>query len=421
MSALEAFRQALRLLAAHPLRAGLTVFGLVWGAAAVIFLSSWGDGLRVMNEVAFERAGKGLLQVWPGKVSEDFSPAADRRYLWYTVEDVEALRERSRLAERVAGETRHYAPAVFRQRAMSMEIRGVEPEGVIIRGVRVAAGRNISRSDVDHRRRVVVVGSRARTELLGPRGGVGSVLRLDGKPFRVVGVMERVGTQLSRDGDEIDDQLWVPLSTHLMLWPNPWLPVDMLSHILVRMRDRHLLDETEAEVRRILADRLGVPHDDEEAVPAFSPLHLLRRIPIDEQNAVNFLIGATTILIGGVGVLSMMLDAVRERRTEIGIRLAVGARRRDVRLQFFLETTCIVALGGLLGVAIGTAGCWILASPALRAGIPPALNDLIPVPVVHAWTVVATFVILAGTGLLAGLVPAWRASRIDPAVTLRAD
>ncbi|MDX1649984.1 MAG: ABC transporter permease, partial [Myxococcota bacterium] len=403
------------------LRAALTVFGLVWGAAAVIFLAGWGEGLRAMNEAAFQRAGRNLIQIWPGRVSEDFSPAADRRYLWYTTDDVEALRERARLVERVAGETRTYLPAAFRQRAMSMEVRGVEPDGEAIRGVRAAAGRLISRSDVDHRRRVLVVGHRARSRLLGPQGGVGSVVRLDSKPFRVVGVLERVGTQLSRDGDELDDQLRVPLSTHLMLWPNPWLPVDMLSHVLVRTPDRHLVDETEAEVRRILAERLGVPPDDEEAVPSFSPVKMLRRIPIDEQNAVNFVIGATTILIGGVGVLTMMLDAVRERRTEIGIRLAVGARRRDVLLQFFLETACIVALGGLLGVALGIAGSWLLASPALRAGIPPALDDLIPVPVVQARVVAAAFAILGGTGLLAGIVPAWRASRVDPAVTLRAD
>jgi putative ABC transport system permease protein len=417
----EALRQALRLLLAHPLRSTLTVFGLVWGAAAVIFLASWGEGLRAMNEAAFQRAGKNLLQLWPGKVSEDFSPAADRRYLWYTVEDVEALRERARLPERVAGEARTYAPAAFRQRVLNMEVRGVEPDGVAIRGVRAAAGRLISRSDVEHRRRVLVVGHRARSRLLGPGGGVGSVVRIDGTPFRVVGVLERVGTQLSRDRDELDDQLWVPLSTHLMLWHNPWVAEDMLSTILVRLRDRELLDATETEVRRILAERLGVPPDDEEAVPSFSPVGMLRKIPLDEQNAVNFLIAATTILIGGVGVLSMMLDAVRERRTEVGVRRAVGARSRDILLQFFLETACIVALGGLVGVALGVGLSWLLASPALRAGIPPALNDLIPVPVVHRETIVAAFLILGGTGILAGVIPAWRAAQIDPAQTLRAE
>ncbi len=417
----EALSQAFRLLRAHPLRSALTLFGLVWGTAAVIFLSSWGAGLRTMNEIAFERAGKNLLMAWAGRISEDFSPAADRRWLWYTLDDVEALRGLARLPELVAGETRNHVPAVFRQRAMSFELRGVEPEGIAIRSAPLAAGRWITRSDLDHRRRVLVLGERARERLLGAEGGVGSVVRLDGTPFRVVGVLGRVGTQLSRDGDEIDDQLWVPLSTHLMLWHNPWVEDDIIRTILVRMRNRHLLDATEAEVRRILAGRLGVPADDREAVPIFSPVSMLRKIPIDQQNAVNFLIAATTILIGGIGVLSMMLDAVRERRTEIGIRLAVGARRRDVLLQFFLETACIVALGGALGVALGVACSWLLASPDLRSGIPPALNDLLPVPELRGGTLAAAVSILGATGLLSALAPAWRAARVDPAVTLRAD
>jgi ABC-type antimicrobial peptide transport system permease subunit len=246
-------------------------------------------------------------------------------------------------------------------------------------------------------------------------------VRLGGIPFRVVGILGRVGTQLSRDGEAIDDQIWVPLSTHFVHWPNPWIAEDMLGTILVRVRDRGLLDQTEAEVRRILAERLGVAPDDREAVPTFSTLAMLRKVPLDEQNLVNFLIAATTILIGGIGVLSMMIDSVRERRVEIGIRLAVGARRRDVLLQLFLETAFLAGLGGALGVALGVAGSELLGSPALRAGIPPALNDLIPVPALKPRMIVGAAVLLAATGLLSALVPAWRAARIDPALTLRAD
>jgi ABC-type antimicrobial peptide transport system permease subunit len=374
-----------------------------------------------MNETAFQRAGKNLLQAWPGRVSETFSPAVDRRWLWYTALDVEVLRERARLPELVAGEVDTYAVAAFRQRALSFEVRGVEPAGEAIRGAPLAAGRFVSHADVAHRRRVAVLGERARERLLGAEGGVGSVVRLGGIPFRVVGILGRVGTQLSRDGEAIDDQIWVPLSTHFVHWPNPWIAEDMLGTILVRVRDRALLDQTEAEVRRILAERLGVAPDDREAVPTFSTLAMLRKVPLDEQNLVNFLIAATTILIGGIGVLSMMIDSVRERRVEIGIRLAVGARRRDVLLQLFLETAFLAGLGGALGVALGVAGSELLGSPALRAGIPPALNDLIPVPALKPRMIVGAAVLLAATGLLSALVPAWRAARIDPALTLRAD
>ena len=422
MTLLESVRQALRLVRAHPLRSGLTLFGLVWGTAAVIFLAAWGAGLREMNERAFQRAGKNMLMVWAGHVSKEFSPAVDRRYLWFTMDDVRAVRAHSRLAELVAGESRIYAPAAFRARALSFDTRGVEPDGEAIRAPQLAAGRFISHSDVDHRRRVLVIGARARTRLLGPEGGIGSVVRLDGKPFRVVGILARVGTQLSRDGDEIDDQVWVPITTHFMLWPNEFgIDDDMVRTVLVRLRDRRLLDPTEDEVRRILAGRLRVGSDDKEAVQTVSPVAMLRKLPLDQQNALNFLISATTILIGGIGVLSMMLDAVRERRQEIGVRLAVGARRRDVLRQFLLETAVIVSLGGLAGIALGVSGSLILGSESLRAGIPAELNDLIPVPELRLGTIAMAFSILAATGLLAAWIPARRAAAVDPAITLRAD
>jgi len=421
VSPLESLREALRLLRAQPLRSLLTLFGLVWGTAAVIFLLSWGLGVRTMLDTAFQRAGKNLLQTWPGKISEDFSPAVDRRWLWYTVEDVAALRERVRESDLVAGETRRFATAAFRGRALSLEVRGVEPAGEEIRGVPLASGRLISREDVVHARRVLVIGQRARERVLGADGRVGSWVRIDGTSFQVVGVLGRVGTQLSRDGAEIDDQLWVPLSTYAALWPNPWLPVEMLNSILVRARDRQRVDAAEVEMRRVLAERLGVVAEDEEAVPIFSPVKMLRRLPVEQQNGLNVLIALTTLLVGGIGILAMMLDSVQERRSEIGVRLALGARRRDVLLQFLWEGIAIVAVGGALGVALGAGGALLLASDAFRGRIPPALRDLVPVPELSGVVVLLAVLAMGVVALAAGLAPAWRAARIDPAETLRVE
>jgi putative ABC transport system permease protein len=421
VSPLESLREALRLLAAQPLRSLLTLFGLVWGTAAVIFLLSWGLGLRTMLDTAFQRAGKNLVQTWAGRISEDFSPAVDRRFLWYTPAEVELLRERATELELVAGETRRFAPVSFRGREMSLEVRGVEPAGQAIRDVPLASGRLLSHQDEAHGRRVAVIGQRARERLLGAEGRVGSWLRVAGTSFQVVGVLARVGTQLSRDGAEIDDQLWVPLSTHLALWPNPWLQVDMLSTVVARARDRERIDEAEAEMRRVLAGRLGVPADDEEAVPIFSPLQMLKRVPVDQQNGLNLLIALTTLLVGGIGILAMMLDSVHERRAEIGVRLALGARRRDVLLQFLWEGVAIVGVGGALGVGLGVGGALFLASDAFRSGIAPPLRDLVPIPELSLPIVGLALAAMGGVALVAGLVPAWRAAQIDPAETLRAE
>lgn len=421
MSPLEAIRQAMRLLIAHPMRSVLTLFGLVWGTAAVIFLQSWGAGLQVMFQEAFDRAGKNMIQVFPGGVSEEFSPAFDRRYLFYTREDVDNVRNRAKEVDRIAGEARRFMAAAYGQRALNTDVRGVEPDGIAIRGVRIESGRPIRPADVDHRRRVVVVGHDARRKLLGLQGGVGSWVRLNGNPFQVIGILERVGTQLVRDGAEIDEQLWVPLTTHLALWPNEFVDEEVLQMLLVRVHDRRRIKEAKLEVRAILAERLRVSPTDEEAIPMFSGVEMLDAIPIDEQNGVAVLIAATTLAIGGIGILSMMLDSVRERRSEIGMRLAVGARRRDIVQQFFLETFGIVGLGGVLGVLIGSGGVGLLASESLRAGIPEDQRDLLPIPILGWEVVVLASGVMIVVGLLAGLIPAWRAARIDPAETLRAD
>jgi putative ABC transport system permease protein len=410
---LESIRQAWRLLVAHKLRSMLTLFGVVWGTASVIFLVGWGEGVSKMLDDGFSRAGKDMAFVFVGRISEDFTPAVDRRALWYTRDDIEVLRRRSRLPMFVAGEARRYGSAAYRQRALNVDIRGVEPDGIAIRGAPVAEGRPIRQSDIDLRRRVVMLGHDARRNLLGAEGRVGSWVRIDGTPYRVVGVLGRVGTQLSRDGDEIDDQVWIPLTTHLVQFPNPWVDEPVVSFLLFKLRDRALVVETKHEVRAILAERLHVSATDEEAIPIWSPVEMMNRMPANRQRTLMAMVAGATLVVSGIGIMSMMLDSVRQRRPEIGVRLAVGATRRDILIEFFLETFAVVAMGGLLGVALGSA--MTVAMGSIEAG------DLVPVPV-YSWNAVAiSLVVMTTVGVLAGLIPAWRASRIDPAETLRAE
>jgi putative ABC transport system permease protein len=407
----DALLQALRHLRAHKLRASLTLFGLVWGTASVIFLVAWGEGVTAMLERGFAKTGKNLGQFFAGRIGEDFTPAVDRRYLWYTQTDVDRLRRLARLPELIGAQTREHLPLAQGPRARNVDVRGMDPEAVEIRGVAVADGRTLSRTDLTQRHRVVVLGHDVRDELLGAQGGLGAYVRIAGQPFEVIGVLARVGDQLGRDGDEIDDQAWIPITTFRVLWPRWWTDEPWVDSILYRMRDRHLRVETESEMRSILADSLGVKHNDTEAVLHWSSLELLSQLPLDQMRGVLFALAAATLVIGGIGTLNMMLDSVHERRQEIGVRLAVGARRRDVTLHFFLETLCVVALGGLLGVGLGLAGCALLGSLDFP--------DLVPVPVL-SWRVVwLALGVMTAVGFGAGVVPAWRAAQVDPAVTLR--
>lgn len=410
----EAIREALRTLRVSWLRTVLTLFGIVWGTASVVFLLAWGLGVRAMMEESYMRVGRNLVHVMAGNIGENFTPASDRRLLWFTLEDVDALRERSRLSTLVVPESHFFREVTYRQRATTINVRGVTQDHMALRGVKIRGGRAINRDDLLHRRRVAVLGAEARERIFGPHGGVGSSIRIAGQTFEVIGLLGRVGMQLWQDGpSRIDEQVWIPLTTLFTFGPRYGRDAEVVENILLSVKDRSLRKAAESEMRSILAERLRISPTDEEAIRAASPLDALEKLPLDQMSSLLFTIGATTLVIGGVGILTMMLDSVQERRQEIGVRLAVGARRRDVLGQFFLETFVITSLGGLLGIGLGLAGCAGLAS--VRAA------DLIPVPIVR-WEIIAVALsVMTVVGFVSGLFPAWRASRVDPSVTLRAE
>lgn len=410
----EAFREALHTLRTQWVRSALTLFGIVWGTASVVFLVSWGLGVRSMMEDAYGRVGKNFVAVWGGIVGEDFTPAVDRRALWLTADDVAAVRAGVRRADIVVGEARKWSVVSFRERSRSTNVRGIEAPEMALRGVRLAAGRPITMADVRHRRRVAVVADDTRRDVLGAAGGVGSWIRIDGLPFQVVGILSRVGTQLWQDGPSaIDEEVWVPITALFAFGPRWGHDAEIVDMIGLRLIDRHAYDDLDREVRAILAPRLGVSVTDKEAIRLASPIDSLKKIPMDQMDGLLFVLGAGTLLIGGVGVLTMMLDAVHDRRQEIGVRLAVGARRRDVLGQFLLETAVIAGVGGVLGLALGVGGCWALA----RLQVP----DLVPQPILRGDVIVLAIGVLTTVAFAAGCVPAWRASRVDPSITLRAE
>ena len=414
MSFFEAVRAALRTLRAHRLRTLLTLFGFAWGTASVVFLLSWGLGVQKMVEDGFFRIGKNVVQAFAGKIGEDFTPAVDRRAIWFTLEDVEALRRRARLPEVVAGEAMYFGVVAYGQKAFSVDVRGVDHRHAGLRGVRISAGRPLTQADLDHRRRVAVLGDTARRRVLGPEGGIGAWIRIDGRPHEVVGFLAPVGTQLWRDrATELDEQVWVPLTTLLAAGPRYGTDEEIVDTIVMRVGDRRHYEALKSEVRAILSRRLGVSASDEEAILIVSPIDMLRQLPLDQLGGVLFTLGATTLLIGGVGILNMMLDSVQDRRQEIGVRMAVGARRRDILGQFFLETFVITGIGGFLGLSLGVAGCALLAQFEAP--------DLIPIPILEAEIVWLAIGVMSFVGFASGLIPAWRAARVDPSETLRAE
>ncbi|MBI4517688.1 MAG: ABC transporter permease [Deltaproteobacteria bacterium] len=406
---LAIIRQALGTMRLHRRWAALTMFGIVWGTASVVLLVGWGIGVHGMVDAGMQKIGKNLVLVLPGRVGEDLSAADERRTITLDLDDVAALRQAARRADVVTGELRHWTYARAGAQGRNLDMRGVEPLMQQLRGATLAAGRFITADDVRFQHRVAVIGHTARARLLGPRPALGARINLDGQTFEVIGLLDRVGTQLSRDRTETDEQIWIPISTALTMTGREHLDV-----ILTRPTERRFNQELKREIRTILARRLHVSPSDEEAVFIISLVDMLAGFDsvFAALNVFMIVLAAGTLLIGGIGVMNMMLVSVNERRREIGVRLAVGAARRHVVGQFLVETLVITLVGGFAGLALGVLACAILGQ------LP---RDVIPVPVIVPQVVVLALAITTVVGIISGSGPAWRAARIDPAESLRAE
>jgi putative ABC transport system permease protein len=403
-------RQALETMRLHRRWAALTMFGIVWGTASVVLLVGWGVGAHRMTDTGLQKVGKNLVYIMAGRVGEDLSPADERRVLHLEMPDVNAVRASARRVELASAEILDFMLARYGSTSRIVDVRGIEPVMQQLRGVGVAAGRFISADDVRFQRRVAVIGQVARQRMLGPRPAVGQRLDLNGRSFEIVGLLDRVGTQLSRNRTETDEQIWIPLTTAQTLADRG----DHVDMIVARPAERRFNDELKREVRTVLARRLHVSPADEEAVFIISMIDILSGFDSVFTFLTVFLIvlAITTLLIGGIGVMNMMLVSVSERRREIGLRLAVGSQRRDVVGQFLVETLVVTLAGGVAGLTIGLCGCGVLSF------LP---KDLIPVPVILPSVVVLALVITVLVGVLSGIAPAWRAAGVDPSETLRVE
>jgi len=334
----EAFRVALGALRANTLRSALTMLGVVIGVAAVVILVSIGTGTKVKVEQQVQGLGSNLLLVVPGELQFGAAPSASRLRLSDVDEVGKVVGDRDRVAASVtSGEIVRAGT-----RDQFVTIQGVTENTLDVFSREMDAGSYLSRSDVDTRRRVAVLGSSTAVNLFGDRSPIGRQVSIAGVRFRVIGVLTREGSALGVDQD-LDAH--IPITTAQRLFGT-----QRVDAIAVKAPDAERIDELGAEIEGDLERR----YVDQEfsAVTQEQILGVLGDI-LSLLTLVLAAIAGISLLVGGVGVSNIMLVSVRERTREIGLRKAVGARQRDIGVQFLIEAVLLTTLGGCIGIALG--------------------------------------------------------------------
>ena len=386
-------------LAAHRLRTLLTALGIAVGIAAVILLTSIGEGLHRFVVSEFTQFGTNLITVTPGRIqTHGASLGSVNTVRPLSIEDALALRRAPHVLVTdplVQGN----AEVEYVGRSRRVTLYGTGPDFVRALSMRVASGDYLPQDDPRSARAFAVLGAKVARELYGGANPLGSRLRVGGERYRVVGVMEAKGQVL---GFDLDDTVFIPVARALEMFNR-----ESLMEINVTYEPTAPLAAVEAGLRRILVARHGA--EDFTLTPQQKMLEVFDTV----LNAVTFAvaaIGAISLVVGGVGILTILTIAVAERTGEIGLLRAVGATRRGILWLFLAEAAMLAAIGGASGLALGwgVAGLLKLALPAL--------------PVHTPWLYALLAEIVAvGVGLAAGVLPARRAAALDPLEALRGE
>jgi putative ABC transport system permease protein len=397
-------------------RSVLTMLGIVWGITAVAVLMSYGGGFRYALVRAFDAFGKSAVVIWPGQTSEQAGGERAGRRIRLEKSDREAVLAEATLVKALSMETVRWLNISYQERMSNTAIRGVYPEYGEIRNEVPSEGRWISPEDFYERRRVVFLGSRLRTKLFAGRPAVGETVRIDGVRFTVIGSMA-AKLQMSNYFTADDDCAFIPYTAAGDMWDTRYASVFVFSAVSPSMEAKAI-----EQVRQTIGTKQRFSPTDERALQMFGREEfrpIIDGITIGLQVLLVF-IGSLTLGIGGVGVANIMLVSVDERIREIGLRRALGARKRHIRLQFLVEALVLTLIGGAIGIVVA----WvIIASVGSMPLLGPIWDDDSGIGDLHlkmsTMTVVISTLILVVVGALAGMVPALKASRLDPVVALR--
>jgi putative ABC transport system permease protein len=393
-------------------RTTLTMLGMGWGIATVVMLLAYGDGFGQAFANIFANFGTKLTIVVPGKTSMQAGGQKSGVQIRFTQDDVEALATNLPQVTHITPEVEKQVNVQYDTRVFTFPVSGNDPDVISIRALKLGQGRFYNMEDQNQHARVAVIGSEAKEKLFSGRNALGEHIRLDGLSFEVVGVLS---AKMQEGNDDINRVVYIPFTTMSDLKDTHYLDTIWFNY------DTPEYERIEPAVRSIMASQHKFSQTDRQAVRVFNlmmQLHQFEIISLGLKILMGF-IGVLTLSIGGVGLMNIMLVSVTQRTREIGVQKALGAQRWYILMQFLAEALTITFIGGVLGVILAyvvalSVGRLTLYSAFAKNGEAGDIRLIIA-----PGTLIASTLILGAVGLISGMVPALRASRMDPIEALR--
>jgi putative ABC transport system permease protein len=400
---------ALRALRVNKLRSALTILGVVVGVASVVCMMSIGAGAQAEVSERIRTLGSNLLLLMPGARKSGGARLESGTQPTLTEEDALAIRRNLLDVQVAAPLLSRSMPLVAGNRNWTTLVAGVNPDYLIAREWQISIGRPFTAAELSSGAKVAVVGSLVAQELFEEGRGVGETFRIGAVPFSVIAVLDSKG--LGAAGRSQDDVVFIPLSTakSRVLGAVRGITRNALDFISIKVSDAGVIPQVKDEVEALLRGRHHLRKDAPSDFRIEDPAEVLtaRQAAVQTLNILLIAVASVSLIVGGISIMNIMLVSITERTREIGLRIAVGARRRDIRHQFLDEALTLGLIGGIVGAALGVASA---AAVALEAGWPILINP---------WAIILACGFAGLVGVLFGLYPAQRAARLDPIVALR--
>lgn len=406
MEILLSLRIALRALRINKMRSFLTMLGIIIGIAAVIAMVAIGSGASRIISDQIASIGSNILLVLPGYRTSGGIRLGHGSTPTLTYDDAKAIKAECPAVALTAPVVRGGAQVVYGNMNWSTAVMGVTPDYLTVRDWRVIAGKEFSQTDVDGAVKSCLVGKTVAENLFGGEDPVGKIIRVQKLPFMVVGVLDTKGR--SPQGGDQDDIVLVPLRTAQRKLFGSQFP-NSVGSIMVQAKSDQELARAEEQVNTLLLQRHRVGPGRE---PDFTVRNLTELLDVAEQSskAMSLLLGAVasiSLIVGGIGIMNIMLVSVTERTREIGIRMAIGARKRDILLQFLTEAVLLTLIGGVIGMLLGVAGAKLVA-------------EVFQWPTLISYkAIIVAFGFSGAVGIFFGFYPARKAASLNPIDALR--